>query len=72
MPCVACRLRRRAVALRAKKGRETHVFRAAMANARGRAAEYLGAGTNNANVTNDIQVRTEGIPAPTSCSISTT
>jgi acyl-homoserine-lactone acylase len=34
-----------------------------VANARGRSAEYFGAGTANANVTNDILVRTEGIPA---------
>jgi acyl-homoserine-lactone acylase len=34
-----------------------------IANARGRSAEYFGPGTSNANVTNDIQVHTEGIPA---------
>ena len=33
------------------------------ANARGRAAEYFGPGVNNVNVTNDIKVRTENIPA---------
>lgn len=33
------------------------------AYARGRAAEYFGAGTNNVNVQNDITVRTENIPA---------
>jgi len=29
---------------------------------RGRAAEYLGAGTDNANAASDIQIRTYGIP----------
>ncbi len=33
-----------------------------IANARGRAAEYFGAGTGGANVANDTMVRTEGIP----------
>ncbi|HTV32564.1 MAG TPA: penicillin acylase family protein [Methylocella sp.] len=33
-----------------------------VAAARGRSAEYFGPGTNNANITNDIAVRTEGIP----------
>ena len=33
-----------------------------VAAARGRSAEYFGAGANNANVASDIQVRTEGIP----------
>ena len=34
-----------------------------VARARGRSAEYLGAGTNNFNLTYDEQVRTYGIPA---------
>ncbi len=34
-----------------------------IANARGRSAEYFGAGANGANLANDIQVRTENIPA---------
>ncbi len=34
-----------------------------VANARGRSAEYFGPGAGNANVANDIQVRTENIPA---------
>jgi acyl-homoserine-lactone acylase len=33
-----------------------------VASARGRSAEYFGAGSGNANVTSDIAVRTEGIP----------
>ncbi len=34
-----------------------------VANARGRSAEYFGAGAGNANLASDIQVRTENIPA---------
>jgi acyl-homoserine-lactone acylase len=33
-----------------------------VASARGRSAEYFGPGTGNANINNDITVRTEGIP----------
>jgi acyl-homoserine-lactone acylase len=33
------------------------------ASARGRSAEYFGPGANNANINNDIMVRTEGIPS---------
>jgi len=33
-----------------------------LAQARGRSAEYFGAGAGNANITNDIQVHTFGIP----------
>ena len=34
-----------------------------VASARGRSAEYFGRGKYNANVQNDIMVRTEGIPS---------
>ncbi|MDQ6703192.1 MAG: penicillin acylase family protein [Pseudomonadota bacterium] len=33
-----------------------------VASARGRSAEYFGPGASNANIQNDITVRTEGIP----------